>query len=253
MFNRFRKAKPEPDEADPHLLMALGVQALQNGEKGLAVQLLTGAAATTDPTLLSDIGCLLLECGRRDNVYTAFRRGADQGGAAAMHNLGVLYKQDDLLDEAERWWRAACEHGNTESHNSLANLLRLRGDPAGALRHYRLGAEAGSPDAMANMVLTLVAAGDRRVEPRSRGAVFPDRSRRDNFPRWFGVRRLGEQNGMDTLVSAWRSITGERLPLAVRLDVRYRTAKGWPAEPITARQTWNVLRARLRAPPVGPR
>jgi tetratricopeptide (TPR) repeat protein len=65
---------------------------------------------------------------------------------------------------------------------------------------------------------------------------------------WYDIRRLTEQKGIGVLASAWRTVTGKRLPLAVRLQVQphalYRDVDWWPTEPVTARDAWTALRAR---------
>jgi tetratricopeptide (TPR) repeat protein len=187
----------------------------------------------------------------------------DRWQVAFLRALGQIVMERHRLDEAEEYFRKAveaavghgCRRGEMLALDGLARVACRRGDLDGEEEYYRTALQISEtvddPATYADrlMDLSLYVKGRGRPDVEMVLIVRAIRAvpeSRDNLWRWLGVRRVVEQNGMDTLVSAWRSITGERLPLAVRLDVRYRKARGWPAVSITGRQTWNVLRARLR-------
>lgn len=151
---------PGPDAASVDLVAA-GVGQARAGNRNRAAALLKQAAVTNHPALLCDIGSYLLAIEHRDAAYACYVRAADAGNLAAMHNAGVLSKEDGRLDEAQRWWTAAVDGGYVGSMNSLGNLVRLRhNDITAGMRYYRLAAAAGVPDAMLNLVPLLAGAGE---------------------------------------------------------------------------------------------
>ena len=68
-----------------------------------------------------------LEEGDYDKARTIFQRIADEGSAAAQHNLGVLYDAGWGVERseslAERWYRKAAEQGLPEAQFQLAAIL----------------------------------------------------------------------------------------------------------------------------------
>ena len=87
------------------------------------------------------------------------RAAAEQGDAAAQHDLGVMYmdgrgvEQDDA--EAVRWFRLAAEQGHDNAQVDLGfmyyNGRGVEQDDAEAFRWFRLAAEQGHAGAQANL------------------------------------------------------------------------------------------------------
>jgi tetratricopeptide (TPR) repeat protein len=92
----------------------------------------------------ADLAQLLIRTGRIEEGRAVLERGMLLGEVDSMLPLGNLYA-DVLGDQvaAEAVYRAGAELGDAHAHHNLANLLDERGDPAGALEHYRLAAAAG--------------------------------------------------------------------------------------------------------------
>src|SRR3990172_7889897 len=84
---------------------------------------------------------------------------AQQGDAAAQHNLGAMYDNGEgvALDDAEaiKWYRMAAEQGYVEAQASLGFMYSIGEgvpeDDAEAVKWYRMVAEQG--DAVAQYML----------------------------------------------------------------------------------------------------
>jgi uncharacterized protein len=80
---------------------------------------------------------------------------ADQGGAAAQFNLGVMYDKGQGLpqnfSEAVKWYRLSADQGLSESQCSLGTMYNIgKGvsiDHAEAVKWYRLAADQGDTEA----------------------------------------------------------------------------------------------------------
>ena len=92
-------------------------------------------------------------------AVAGFRNYAEQGDAAAQHNLGFMYATGQGVPEndaeAVRWYRLAAEQGNAIAQFNLA-LMYEKGegvpeDDAEAMRWYHLAAEQGHTDAQTNL------------------------------------------------------------------------------------------------------
>ena len=87
------------------------------------------------------------------------RAKAEQGDAAAQHDLGVLYVNGEgvpqVSAEAVRWFRLAAEQGLARAQNKLglsyAESEGVPQDDAKAVRWYRLAAEQGLSNAQYNL------------------------------------------------------------------------------------------------------
>jgi tetratricopeptide (TPR) repeat protein len=186
----------------------------------------------------------------------------DRWQVAFLGTLGRIAMERYRLDEAEGYFRKAveaavgygCWQGEMLALDGLARLAGRRGDRDGAEEYYRTALQISEtvddPAAHAErlMDLSLYANGRGRPDEEMMLIVRAIRAvpeSRDNLWRWLRVRRLVEQNGMDMLVSAWRSITGDSLPLAVRLHVHCVYVHWWPRNPITVRGVRTALRARF--------
>lgn len=87
-----------------------------------------------------------------------FELAAGQGHAAAMVELGRLYRFGNGVGknpaEAIRWFEKAAEEKNSSlARLNLGLLYEGKGDPGQAFRYYLQAAEAGDPEAMAQVYL----------------------------------------------------------------------------------------------------
>ncbi|MBT7572650.1 MAG: tetratricopeptide repeat protein [Rhodospirillaceae bacterium] len=129
-----------------------GMLALQEGDGALAEQLVRQALALVPASAayLSGLGQILYFKGDPDGAAEAWTACLDlnPGDGGAAYNYGTLCLQRRQNNLAEKWLRAAIDHGeqdNWEAHSNLANALaRLRryGD---AEASYRAAQEL-SPD-----------------------------------------------------------------------------------------------------------
>jgi TPR repeat protein len=113
-----------------------------------ARELLTSAEAG-DPEAQNALGRIYAQHGS-DSAEIAevwFRRAADQGLAAAKHNLGVLSLRVGREDLAQSWFRAAADQGWLPSTFALAAVLEDAGQQQDAARLYEIAAEKGHADA----------------------------------------------------------------------------------------------------------
>jgi uncharacterized protein len=103
-----------------------------------------------------------LQAGQQfDEAIRLYRQAADAGNAAALNNLGLMYRdgigvpQDPT--EAVRLFRKAVDAGNTLAMNNLGFMYRdgrgIAKDEAEALRLYRKAVDAGSPHGMFNLAI----------------------------------------------------------------------------------------------------
>ena len=106
-----------------------------------------------------------------DQAVTAYQRGdyatalrlwrpiAEQGGATAQFNLGLMYDNGEGVPEndteAVRWYRLAAEQGYPDAQNNLGLMYDsgegVSEDDVEAVRWYRLAAEQGYADAQSNL------------------------------------------------------------------------------------------------------
>jgi uncharacterized protein len=94
-------------------------------------------------------------------AIVACRRLADQGDAAAQHNLGVLYARGEAVPrdyaEAAKWYFKAAAQGHARAQSRLGNLhywgKGVRQDFVAASQWYRKAAEQGEPNAQTNLGL----------------------------------------------------------------------------------------------------
>ena len=85
-----------------------------------------------------------------------FRLAAEAGDAAAMNNLGWMYRNGRGVEQSDssalRWYHAAAAAGDARSMNNLGLMYRdgtgVAQDDAEALRWFRASAEAGHPAGM---------------------------------------------------------------------------------------------------------
>ena len=80
-----------------------------------------------------------------------FQRAADQGDAHGYHNLGVeAYRVGDI-EAAIMWFERSTAEGVRKSFAYLGDILRDRGDVAGATRMFQAGAEHECPDCQSRL------------------------------------------------------------------------------------------------------
>jgi tetratricopeptide (TPR) repeat protein len=155
MFRRKSSRRPDvPAPAgDPERteFYSRGVTRLWDGDTEEARQWLTAAAATEDPTLLFSLGVALAEIGPQSLAISCYERAGRAGHVDAMNNLGVLLKQKNRWDEAERWLRAAAATGDRDALNNLGNILQVTNRTAEAIDCYDRSARAGNVEAMLSL------------------------------------------------------------------------------------------------------
>jgi TPR repeat protein len=79
-----------------------------------------------------------------------YRKAAVQGHAQAQYHLGVMYGigngVQQSLSEAARWWRMAADQGDINAHFYLGRLTEKQGEYQAAIAHYRAGQAASGPE-----------------------------------------------------------------------------------------------------------
>ena len=125
----------EPD--DDRALHLRGMLALQEGDAALAERLLRRALSLVpgQGAYLGGLGQILYFNGDLDGAAEAWLAclDTDPGDAATAYNYGTLCLLRRRYDLAEKWLRAAIDHGerdNWEAHSNLGNAL-------GHLRRFR--------------------------------------------------------------------------------------------------------------------
>ena len=88
-----------------------------------------------------------------DNAEKYYLLAVEHGNTNAMFNLGYLYRNEKKdIAGAEKYYLMAAEHGNTNAMFNLGNLYRNeKKDIDGAEKYYLLAAEHGNTNAMANL------------------------------------------------------------------------------------------------------
>jgi len=80
---------------------------------------------------------------------------AEQGDAEAQYRLGLQYRENNRLQEAEHWYRKAAEQGHANAQNRLGNFYAIGEggvvDLTQAVYWYRKAAEQGHADAQFNL------------------------------------------------------------------------------------------------------
>ena len=100
---------------------------------GLAAMFLA-AIASAQPASAQTFGQAFAAYERGDyaTAYRGFRRLAEQGGAVAQHNLGVMYENGQGVSRnyanAVRWYRRAAEQGIAESKSNLGTMYAKAGE-----------------------------------------------------------------------------------------------------------------------------
>jgi predicted O-linked N-acetylglucosamine transferase (SPINDLY family) len=129
-----------------------GMLALQEGNGALAERLVRQALALVPgaAAYLSGLGQILFFKGDPDGAAEAWTAclDSDPGDGAAAYNYGTLCLQRRQFDLAQKWLRAAIDHGeqgNWEAHSNLAYALAQRRRYLEAEASYRTALEL-SPD-----------------------------------------------------------------------------------------------------------
>jgi len=140
----------EPATTDSRARTMLGViRAFHLDDPAGGVKLLTASAQEGDPTAQRSLGYLIHHGigTEQDEIRAAalYRAAADAGDALAALNLGVLPGHSD---EAVHWLRRAAEAGVTEAYPRLGDRLSDQDLDEEALRWYVRGAEAGDKASM---------------------------------------------------------------------------------------------------------
>ena len=159
LAGRFGEVRPvydaiinnEPD--NDRALHLRGMLALQEGDGALAERLVRQALALVPAraAYLSGLGQILFFRGDPDGAAEAWTAclDSDPGDGAAAYNYGTLCLQQGQFDLAQKWLRAAIDHGeqdNWEAHSNLANALARRRRYPEAEASYRAALALSPPD-----------------------------------------------------------------------------------------------------------
>jgi tetratricopeptide (TPR) repeat protein len=252
----YRKALEIAQEADNQPGMAkscyqLGLLAQIRGDLAGAEQWLRGALAIEQETgdtsgaaiTYSELGVVAAESGRlreaeqwlRAALAIDERSGDRFGMAATLHQLATVAMLDGRLAGAEEWYRQSLaieqevgDHaGMAGTYHQLGLVAQLRGELADARQWHRaslaLRQQAGDRRDMAStyLALGLVAeeAGDlpEALEWMTRCvAMFDDFLDPQAQSAPGHLARLTEMLGIGALAEAWKQVTGNDLPQAVR-------------------------------------
>ncbi|GLY15483.1 hypothetical protein Kisp01_24980 [Kineosporia sp. NBRC 101677] len=171
MFGRKKRRAAPPEEVDPSNsefagFLAAGRARLAAADPEQAEQWLTAASHATDPGVLFEVGFSFAEIGATAKAMRVYERAAQAGHVDAMNNLGVLLKQADRWEEAERWLRAAADTGDRAALNNLGNVLRGLRRTDEAIDSYSRAARAGHVEAMLSLGQVLLSQGEVRAAKR---------------------------------------------------------------------------------------
>ena len=84
---------------------------------------------------------------------TVLREAAESGDPVAAYNLGVISEDEDRIDEAMRWYRAAAEADDPDAATNLANLLIQEADRVMDEAHSWLAKAAAAGQVQAQFTL----------------------------------------------------------------------------------------------------
>ena len=92
-------------------------------------------------------------------VFQGYLKAAQEGGANAQHDVGLLYAAGDGVaqdfGEALNWWRKAAAQGNAAAHYNIGSLYAegwgVAVNKEEAISHCRQAAERGHPGAQGNL------------------------------------------------------------------------------------------------------
>jgi tetratricopeptide (TPR) repeat protein len=171
----------------------------------------------------------------RKSLEISEELGDQRGVANSYHELGVVAWLRGELGAAEEWFRMSLaiedelgnEPGMATSYHMLGMVARLRGDLAAAQNWYRkslaISEELGNRPSMAATYAesgTLAEQQGQLAEALAWAVrcvslfdEIPHPSTREGLQ---DLARLTSQLGMAALEDAWRAVTGEELPKAVR-------------------------------------
>ncbi|MDP6816609.1 MAG: tetratricopeptide repeat protein [Alphaproteobacteria bacterium] len=135
----------EPD--CPDAVHLLGVIAHQNGDDGVAVELITKAIAA-NPRVAeyhNNLGTALKQLGRLEDAVAAYEEALElrPESAAAHYNLGNTLRDQDKPEDAVTAFLRAVElrPEYAEAHNNLGNVLRGMGQLENAVAAFRRALE----------------------------------------------------------------------------------------------------------------
>ncbi|MGW6984866.1 tetratricopeptide repeat protein [Streptomyces sp. NPDC054932] len=161
--------------------------------------------------------------------------------ASIYHQLGNLAFEQGRTSEAENWYRSSLkiredigDHtGTGGNYHQLGVIAQAQGQLAAAQKLLRCALDihetAGNPIWLAATYGQLALLAEERNEQREalewavKGvALIGDLSHPAIRTHLRDLHRLTKTNGIRPLKQAWRAVTGQRLPLAVRAFVRSR-------------------------------
>jgi uncharacterized protein len=133
-----------------------GLAMLQRILTGVIIALMLTGGAVAGPF---EDGLAVYQRGDYATALRLWRPLAEQGGAEAQYNLGIMYYDGDGVPqnyaEAIKWHRLAAEQGDAGAQYGLGLMYDLgRGTPqdyAEALKWYRLAAERGDAHVQGNL------------------------------------------------------------------------------------------------------
>jgi uncharacterized protein len=147
---------------DPGETFQVAIAAYESKRQDIAEQALRVVAATDTlaATLASyNLGVVFREQGRLEEAESWFRSAADAGESAAAFNLAYLFRAQGRLEEAETWYRTAADAGDTRAAINLGNLLQEQDRLEEAETWFRSAADAGDTRAAYNLACLFGAQG----------------------------------------------------------------------------------------------
>lgn len=150
-YKKILRATPAHVDA----LYLLGVIAHQTGQPAQAVELMRRSLAVVpdQARCYNILGLDQKALGMADEAESSFRRAIALDNSAEHHNnLGVLFREQERLDDAIAAYRQALARDprHAATHYNLGNVYRAKGEIEAAADSYRQAIESNPQDALAH-------------------------------------------------------------------------------------------------------
>jgi uncharacterized protein len=149
-MGKSRSAPLRRKKADTDLMFQRADEHWESGNTKSAFRLFLACAKAGDPSCQLNLGNFYSEgIGVRPNRELAlywYRRAYRQGHRSAASNIGLIYRDEDRLNQALAWFERAVKLRDGDANLEIAKIYLQRNDRTKAIRYLKQIGRAKSED-----------------------------------------------------------------------------------------------------------